>query len=246
MGPRVASLAALVAVVAFAGCGLAPSANGHTPTASPAPPTPSAAPLAAWQRLGATQVPPAPLPGATLKGIEVVNQGGASVSDAQGRAWALALIRTYSYLEWATRNGQDGFLLKSGIASNNAVVQSEVSAIQEARQAKATIELQRVTIRRLVVRPLPDSLQTLFHGQMYTLTPYAIFLDAVGPASYTWVDAQGNRTVKYQVRPGASAAELMGGALADISPMGEVWVLGSDWDCTASNARLALGAACAQ
>ena len=244
MGVKVARLV-LLAVVVASGCGTGSTPADHGRQSGFSSPAPSAAPLSAWQRLGATQVPPDPLPGATLDGIQVVNQAGPAVSDAQAQAWALALIRMYSYIEWAVRNGQDRFLLESGIASNPAVVGSEVTSIQEARKAGVTGVVQRETIRRLVIRAVPASLQAVFKGQLYTWTPYAVFLDAIGPGSYAWVDASGNRTVKYQIQPGASAAELMGGAVADVAPMGQVWVLGSDWDCTATNARVTLGAACA-
>jgi hypothetical protein len=237
----------LVAAVVASGCGTSPGPAGHgRPSGFASAPPNATAPLAAWQRLGATQAPPNPLPGASLQGIQVVNQASPAVSDAQAQAWALALITMYSYLDWAVRDGQDRFLLQSGLASNPAVLGSEVTSIQQARQAGVTGETQRVTIRRLVIRAVPSSLQSVFKGQLYTWTPYAIFLDAIGPASYTWVDSSGKRTVKYQVVAGASAAELMGGAVASIPPMGPVWVLGSDWDCTATNARVTLGQACAQ
>jgi hypothetical protein len=206
---------------------------------------PTAAPLSQWQSLGATEVPPAALQRASLGPIQVVDQAGGAVSDADARAWATALMRTLGYIEWAVSRGQDGFLLHSGLSSVPTVLQPNLTDVAQARRAGTRAEYERETIRRLLVRTVPQGLQGVFQSLQYAWKPYAIFLDALGPVGTTWVDAQGHRTLHSQpVPPNAAAYELVGGELRHNSLLGDVWVMASDWDCTSSSTRQALAPVC--
>ena len=80
--------------------------------------------------------------------------------------------------------------------------------------------------------------------QLFQYTPYAFFLDQVGPSELSWTDKQGNKTVKARRDPGVGAPELVGGQLATDDLMGEIWVVDSDWDCTAPNVRSSFGPLC--
>jgi hypothetical protein len=248
-GPLPRGLAGLGCAITLAAglvaaCGGAPAAKaaGQPPTA--AAPAPSIAPLSEWQRVGATEVPPASLQVVSLQGVEVVDEAG-SVSTADARAWAGAYVRSLSYLEWAVSRGQDVFLLRSGLSSVPEVAfQPNVNDIAQARQVGAHVEYQRETIRRLVVRAVPPGLQATFQRQRFAWQPFAVFIDAIGPAANVWVDAQGRRTVKSQMAAGTAANELVGGAFAKNPLLGDIWVTGSDWDCTSPNARQALASLC--
>jgi hypothetical protein len=241
-GEGAVCVAALVLLLAVA-CG-GPTATTHRVQPSPSPAA-SAAPLSDWQRLGATEAPPASLQQVSLGGAEVVNQSAGAVSDGDARAWAEAFMRTFGYLLWAVSRGQDGFLMRSGLSSAPLTVfEPNVNDIVEARRAGDRVEYTRETFRRLVVRAVPQSLQPSFQRAQYVWKPYAIYLDAVGPITTTWVDAQGNRTVKSRIDAGVPAFELVGGELSHVSVMGDVWVLASDFDCTAPSSRQTLAPLC--
>jgi hypothetical protein len=227
-----------------AGCG-GSAAKPPAPKASVAPPTPSSAPLSAWQKLGATVVPPASLQHVSLGGIEVVNQAGGAVSDADARTWAAAYQREYGYLSWAVSQQQDAFLLRSGLSSAPlAVFQPNLEEVAQARQAGDRVQWQSATLRRLVVRGVPQSLQGLFQSHQFNWKPYAIFIDQVGPSADIWVDAQGRSTVKFRSPAGAPAYELVGGELRHDPLMGDVWAPGSDWSCDDSRNRQNLAPLC--
>jgi len=231
-------------VVLVTACGgqaaVTPSAR---PTASA--PAPVVASLADWQRLGATEVPPASLRQVSLGATQVVDQTAGAVSEADAKAWAQAFFRTFGYLLWAVGRGQDRFLLTSGLSSAPLTVfQPNVNDIVGARNAGDRVEYTSQVFRRLVVRPVPRSLQPAIERAQYVWKPYAIYLDAVGPAASTWIDAHGSRTVKTQVPPGVPAYELVGGELKHDPLMGDVWVLASDFDCTAPSTIQVLAPLC--
>jgi hypothetical protein len=232
-----------LATVMAAGCG--------GPTGQPsgrhsaAPPAPSSAPLSAWQKLGATEVPPASLKQVALGRVQVVNQTGGAASDDQARTWARAYLREYGYLSWAVSHGQDAFLLHAGLSSAPlAIFQPNLTEIVQARQAGNRVEWQSATVRRLVVRAVPQTLQALFQSYRFAWKPYAIFVDQVGPSADTWVDAQGHRTVRFQSPAGAAAYELVGGELKRDPLMGDVWAPASDWSCDDVHNRQNLGSLC--
>jgi hypothetical protein len=194
---------------------------------------------------GATEVPPASLQVVSLDGIEVVDQAGAAVRDAEARARAEAFMRTYGFLTWAVSRGRDGFLQRSGLSSAPlAAFRPNLNDIAQAREAGARVEYTREVSRRIVLRPVPAGRQPAFRSQLYVWKPYALYLDAVGPAATVWVDGRGSRTVRSQVAAGAPMPELLGGELSHDPLMGDVWVLGSDWDCTAPSSRQGLAPAC--
>jgi hypothetical protein len=205
------------------------------------------APLAAWQKLGATEAPPASVQQVSLAGAQVVNQSGGAVGDADAQAWAQALLRTLSYLRWAVSRGQSTFLLRSGLSSAPvAVFQPNVTDITRAHAAGMSVQYTQETIRRLVVRPVPQSQQATIQGVQEVWKPEAIYLDAVGPVETDWIDAQGNKTVKGGVAAGVPLYELIGGELAHDPVMGDIWVMASDFDCTAASSRQKLAPACNQ
>ncbi len=235
---------ALVLLLALACGGPAVSSQGPRPKAS-AVPAPAGARLSEWQRLGATEVPPTSLQKVSLHGAQVVNQTGGAVSDADARTWAGAFMRTFGYLLWAVSRGQDGFLIHSGLSSSPLTVfQPNLNDIIEAHRAGDRVEYTPQTFRRLVVRPVPPGLQASFQRAQYVWKPYAIYLDAIGPAATNWIDPQGGRTVKSQVPAGVPVYELVGGELGHDALMGDVWVLGSDFDCTAASSRETLAPLC--
>ena len=234
-----------LAVVIAAACGGGPKAQPSGRQSAAAAPAPTSAPLAAWQRLGATEVPPASLKRVTLGGIQVVNQAPGAVSDADARTWAEGYLREYGYLSWAVSRGQDAFLLHSGLSSAPlAIFQPNLGEIAQARQAGDRVEWQSATIRRLVVRAVPESLQALFQGRQFAWKPYAIFIDQVGPSTDIWVDPQGHKTVRFQSPAGSAAYELVGGELNRDLLMGDVWAPASDWSCDDVHNHQNLGPLC--
>lgn len=235
----IAGLALALAMVTA--CGGAP-APGTSSRSRPTP-APSLVPLATWQQKGATEAPPSSVQRVSLQSIEVVNQAGASDGDA--RAWAAAFLRARNYELWAVSRGQDGFLLHSGLSSAPvAIFASDFSDLAQARQAGDSVQYTPHVIRRLVLRAVPDSMRASFTGAGFTLTRFAWFLDAVGPAYTYWIDRQGQRTVKAQLPAGAAAYELVGGTFSHDPVLGDVWVLASDFDCTAAGARQAVTSLC--
>jgi hypothetical protein len=238
-----------VALVGVAACGGSPNAPHivSPPKASASATIAPAAPLSAWQQLGATEVPPTSIQQVTLNGVPVVNQTNGAVSDGDARAWAEALLRTVGYVRWAVGRGQGQFLLRSGLSSAPvAVFQPNVNDITQARAAGSRVEYTLQTFRRFVVRPLPQSLQPSIQRDQEVWKPYAIYLDAVGPVETDWVDAQGRRIVKAHVAAGVPVYELIGGELSHHQVMGDVWVMASDFDCTATSTRQTLGQVCDQ
>jgi hypothetical protein len=218
-----------------------PTASAPSSLTTPAPP----ASLAEWQRRGATEVPPPELQQVSLRGIDVLNQTSGAVSDRDAQAWAESLLRTYQFVLWAVSRGQDGFLLNSGLSSAApAVFQPNFNDILQARQAGARVEYSREVFRRLVLRPVPPGLQPKFQVEQFRWKPYAFFLDALGPISTTWIDRSGNRSVKSQIADGVPAFELMGGEFSHDPLLGDVWIVGSDWNCTAASSRAGLAPLC--
>ncbi len=238
------------AVVVVAGCaapgqtsrpGQQPTASAEANLTTPAPP----APLAEWQKRGATEVPPPELQLVSLQGTDVVNQTGGAVTDRDARAWAESVVRTYQFVLWAVNRGQDRFLLSSGLSPvARAVFRPNFNDILQARQSGARVEYSREVFRRLVLRAVPQGLQPKFQALQFAWKPYAFFLDAVGPISTTWIDAQGNRSVKSQIGDGVAAFELMGGEPAHDPLLGDVWIVASDWNCTADSSRAGLAPLC--
>jgi hypothetical protein len=236
---------ALGLVLAVACGGSTPGPASGRPSPNRASSQPVTAPLSAWQKLGATQVPPASIQQASRGAAAVVNQTGGAVSDADARAWVLAFVRTFAYLRWAVSTGQSEFLLRSGLSTAPlAVFQPNVNDIARARAAGDHVEYTLQTFRRFVVRSMPQSLQPSIQRVEEVWKPYAIYLDAVGPVETDWIDPQGNRTVKSQVGPGIPLFELVGGELSHDPVMGDVWVFASDFDCTAASSRQTLAPLC--
>lgn len=230
---------------------LASLACAGTPTepAATAPPTQTAAPSAvaadAWRARGADQVPPDSVRQVALGAIGVVNQTGGAVSDADARAWALALLRSSNYDDWALNHMQDGFLLGSGLSSVPRIVfAGELGHIQAARTAGARVEATSQTVRRLVLRAVPDGLRQLFTAQLMTWSPYAFYVDKIGPSQIDYVDPSGTRSVKARLGSGVGVPELFAGQLVRDEVLGEVWRLDSDFDCGAVASRQRLGAIC--
>jgi hypothetical protein len=236
----------VVVLVVGAVCGCsqqAPRASHDHPSASATALT--TASLAGWRKLGATEVPPASLRQVSLGAAQVVNQTQGAVSDADARAWADAFMRTFAYLRWAVARGQDQFLFHSGLSSAPLkVFQPNVNDIAAARSAGDRVEYTLQVFRRLVVRAVAPSLQARIEGAGYVWKPYAIYLDAVGPVETDWIDAQGNRTVKFQAPPGAPLFELLGGDLIRDPLMGDVWDFSFDFDCTAASSQQVLAPLC--
>jgi hypothetical protein len=201
--------------------------------------------LAQWQQKGATEAPPAPVGAVTLGSVQVVNDTRGAVSDADARRWALAYVRANAYEFWAWNNMQDGFLLRSGLSQTpTSVFGYDLSTMGQAGAVHQRVEVTRLVLRRIVVRAVPQSLTATFAKQAFQWTPYALFLDQIGPSDLSFVDAQGKRTIKAHVDPGAASPELVGGELATDPVMGEIWVSASDWDCSASGVRQAFGTLC--
>lgn len=247
-------LAGAALALLTAGCGLPGDQTGDVPAATPTPsatarPTglPSPGTLADWQRKGATDVPPALVAAVSLGNIQVVNDTGGSVSDADAQRWALAYLRANAYELWAWNGQQDAFLLRGGLSHvPNQVFGYDLGSIQEARKAGVQLTVTRLQLRRLVLRTVPDQLRQAFTTQLFLWTQYAFYLDQVGPADVTWTNRQGVKTVKAHRDPGVGAPELVGGQLVNDPLMGEIWSAESDWDCTAPAVRSQLGTLCRQ
>jgi hypothetical protein len=229
----------LLAAVACGGTAQ-PSANHATPAASAA-----VAPLAEWQKLGATEAPPASVLRVSLGKTQVVNQTNGAASDSDATAWATALLRSISYDFWAVNRQQSDFLGKSGLASApTTVFGPDFAVISQAQAAQARALYQGKTIRRLVLRPVPAGLKKVFQDQGFVWTQYAIFIDAVGPASIAWTDSQGKHSVQQTLAPGAAGSELAGGQFNHDPVMGDIWTVASDWDCTSTPTRQTLAPLC--
>jgi hypothetical protein len=243
---RIAIAGCLGALIAAAACG-GPQPGPQPKAATPVP-SPSAAAqgsLADWQKVGATEAPPGTLRQVALGATQVVNETNGAVSDADARAWAEGFLRAYGYLQWAVTRGQDQFLIRGGLsAAPLSVLRPNLNDILAGRQANGHIEYSPQTFRRLVVRQAPQSLQKLYTGVQFVWTQYAIYLDAVGPASTTVVDAAGNRKVKAAVAAGAPEFELVGGQLSHDPLMGDVWMLDADFDCLAPSTRQGVAPLC--
>jgi hypothetical protein len=238
----------VLAVLAAAACGTgqatpqpAQSPSRAAAVTTPAPP----APLSAWQRLGATEVPPASLQQVSLGNIQVVDQTNGAVGDRDARAWAESLLRSINYEFWAVSRAQDAFLLKSGLSSAaGAVYQPDLSDVAAAGRAGSHVLYVEKVIRRLVLRPVAASLRPVFGGQLFTWKAYAFYLDAIGPGYKYWVDDKGNRTLKDELQPGVPGYELVGGEMSHQQLLGDVFVVGSDFDCLAPASRQQLAPLC--
>jgi hypothetical protein len=242
-------LAAAAATVVLAGCSALPGAAQHRSTPAPgASPAGSGAPagsLVAWQEKGATQVPPPSLASVGLGSVEVVNETSGAVSDADVRRWAAAYVRANAYEFWAWNNQQDAFLLHSGLSQVPAAVFSyDLSTIRDAKAAGARLEVTRLVLRRLVLRPVPEALRQTFANHVYLWTQYAFYLDQLGPSRLDWIDAGGAHTTKAKVDPGTGSPELVGGVMTTDPLMGDIWVSDSDWDCSSPGVREPFGALC--
>src|SRR5262249_40393276 len=99
-------------------------------------------------------------------------------------------------------------------------------------------------IRRIVLRPVPDALRTLFSRQLVVWKPYAFYLDAIGPATKRVTDAAGHQTTQTLYRPGEPAFELVGGDLVHDPLMRDVSASASDWDCIDASNRQKLAPLC--
>lgn len=229
---------------------LAASCGGPTPARPPARSGPSApaataAPLAAWQRLGATEVPPESALQVSPGGAQVLNQTQGAVPDSSARAWVEAFLREFAYLRWAVSRGQDQFLLRSGLSSVPFVAfQPNLNDIYTARAAGDRVEYTLQTFRRFVVRPVPQGMRASIERARYAWKPYAIYVDAIGPVETDWIDARGNRTARSRAPAGAPLYELVGGELGHDPTLGDVWVVSSDFDCTAPSSRQTLAPLC--
>jgi len=233
-------LVCAIAVIAAVACGTPPP---HVTQQTK--PTASAAPLSAWQLRGATEQPPADLRQVSMAGIQVVNQAGGAVSDADATAWATALLRGINYEFWAVNRQQDGFLRQSGLSTAPAVIfSSDLTDIDTARRAGEHVRYTRKAIRRMLLRAVPGALKATFTAQLVTWTPYAFYLDAVGPSSKVITDSSGRQTTRTVYPAGAPAFELVGGALVHDPLMGDVFAFGSDWNCLEAANRSHLAPLC--
>jgi len=203
--------------------------------------------LAAWQQKGATEAPPAAIRSVSLGSVQVVNQTGGAVSNADAARWALAYVRANAYEFWAWNHLQDAFLLRAGLSQvPQRVFAYDISSIGQARQAGVQVDVTRLVLRRLVLRPVPASLRQVFTNQLYVYMPYAFYLDQVGPSALTWIDAHGGRSTRASVPAGVGSPELVGGRLTADPLMGDLWEVDSDWDCTSPNVRQPFGRICDQ
>jgi hypothetical protein len=115
------SAGAVVAAIMASGCtggSTAQPSSGQSPAST-------SAPLSAWQRLGATEVPPTSLKQVTLGRTQVVNEVADAVSDPEARTWAKAYLREYGYLSWATST-TPSTLGRFAMQPDKAGVQSEL------------------------------------------------------------------------------------------------------------------------
>jgi hypothetical protein len=240
-------LTGAVLALLLAGCGQPAARSSPAPAGTAPGPTPAAVDLAAWQQKGATEAPPASIRDVSLGSVQVVNQTGGAVSDADAARWAQAYVRANAYEFWAWNHLQDAFLLRSGLSQvPQRVFAYDVSTIGQAKNAGVQLEVTRLVLRRLVLRPVPESLRQVVTNQLYVYTPYAFYLDQVGPSELSWIDSQGTRTTKARKDAGVGSPELVGGGLSTDPLMGDLWVVDSDWDCTAPNVRQAFGPLCNQ
>ena len=218
-----------------------PAASATAVSATP----PATATLADWQRRGATEVPPASLQRVSLGTIEVVDQTGGAVAGRDARAWAEAFLRATNYEFWAVNRLQDQFLERSGLSSVPLTVfRPDLDDISAARKAGSRVEYSLKVLRRLVLRPVPDSLSATFTGQFFAWKPYAFYLDAVGPVAKRWTNAQGQQTTQVLLQPGEAGFELVGGELVHDPLMGDIFAFASDWDCTTPMSRQRLAPLC--
>lgn len=244
---RAGAVCAAAVGVVFA-CGpsapIAPAATRAPATAAPDP-TPAIAPLSEWQTRGATEVPPPQLQTVSLDGIEVVNQTGRALSDAEAAAWARSFLRAMNFEYWAVSRQQDQFLIRSGLSpSPLAVFRPDLSDIATARRSKSQIDYTPKVFRRMVLRTVPATMQAAFNTQLVTWKPYAFYLDAVGPSSKRVTDAAGRQTTQTLYQPGEPAFELVGGELVHDPLMGDVFAFASDFDCVDPSNRQALAPLC--
>jgi hypothetical protein len=218
-----------------------PAAHRSTPAAT------ATSDLAAWQRKGATEAPPASVAAVSLGSVQVVNQTGGAVSDADATRWAQAYVRANAYEFWAWNHLQDGFLRGAQLSPvPERVFAYDLSTIHDARSAGVQLDVTRLVLRRLVLRPVPASVRPAVQAQVFVYAPYAFYLDQIGPSELDWVSAQGARTTKARREAGVGAPELVGGQLTTDSLMGDIWVVDSDFDCTSPNVRQEFGSLCSQ
>ena len=95
-----------------------------------------------------------------------------------------------------------------------------------------------------MLRAVPETLRPLFTGQFFTWTPYAFYLDAVGPVAKRWTDAGGRQTSQALLQPGEPGYELVGGELVRDPLMGDVFAFASDWNCMVPVSRQRLAPLC--
>ena len=236
----------VAALLLLAACGQATAVRPSRPPPATASLPAPAGDLAAWQQKGATEVPPASLRTLSLNGVQVVNETAGAVRDADATRWALAYLRANAYEFWAWNHMQDRFLRSAQLSQvPDRVFAYDLSTIADARAAGAQLEVTRLALRRLVLRAVPAAIRAVVERQVFVYTPYAFYLDQVGPSELNWIDRQGVKTNKARTAAGVGAPELVGGQLATDPLMGEIWVVGSDFDCTSPNVRSAFGSLCA-
>jgi hypothetical protein len=236
------------ALLLLTSCGQVGGGQPTPPAAHRSTPAGTATPdLAAWQQKGATAAPPASVGNVSLGSIQVANQTDGAVSDADATRWALAYLRANAYEFWAWNHLQDGFLRGAQLSPvPERVFAYDLSTIRDARTAGVQLDVTRLVLRRLVLRPVPASLRPAVLAQVLVYAPYAFYLDQIGPSELDWVSAQGARTPKARREAGVGAPELIGGQLAADPLMGDIWVVDSDFDCTSPNVRQEFGSLCSQ
>lgn len=235
------------ALLAAAACGGQTEVpRAAPPPASATPATNSQAQLAAWQQKGATQVPPGSVASVSLDGVQVVNQTAGKVSDADARRWAAGYLRDSAFEFWAWNGEQDQFLVQGGLSrAPAAIFGGDLTSIAAAKAANMGIQVTRLRIQRIVLRPVPDSLRGLYLKFRYLWTPYALYLDQIGPSDLNWLDGQGKLVAnKAHVGAGVARPELVGGQLVTDPLMGDLWSQDSDWDCSDPASRQQFGSLC--
>jgi hypothetical protein len=222
------------------------SGPGQKPaTPAPVEVTVPPAPLSAWQQEGATAVPPQATQVVSLDGIQVVNQTGGAVNDTTATTWAMATLRGINFEFWAVSEQQDQFLRHSNLSSAPLTVfLPDLTDITTARRSGSRVEYTRKVFRRMVLRPVPASMQTLFAQHLDTWKPYAFYLDAIGPSTKRVTDSAGHVTTQTLFQPGQPAYELVGGEIVHDPLMGDVFSFGSDWNCLDSSDRQKLAPLC--
>lgn len=242
--PVTAIMICSLVATAAAACGGQPAAPHLRPSPAAAP---SSAPLSAWEEKGATTIPPESVAAVSLNGVGVNDRTGGSVSDHDSRLWAQALLRTDAYDLWAENNLQDGFLLRSGLSrAPNTIFTYELTRISQARAQAARIVATAPTIRGLSLRTVPRSLQATLAKYGMSWSPYAFYMDEVGPSGLSFVAASGTRTTPDSVAPGVGVPELVGGEQVRDPVLGPVWVVDFDIGCADPTARRDMGALCSQ